>query len=477
MKIHILTIVWGAPFIEVFLGYGLPSLASEGNLPSLAKEHEVVYRIYTTRPEAEVMAAHPLVRRLSSLIQVEFPDIDSPQVLEAMQVFDRMESYNYRRMNGGGMDGLRHAWKEQAGVIFVGPDNIYSDGALARVARAVRNGKRGVLLSPLAILPDGFLPALESSFPLNEAGARTLPPRELTRLGLRHCHSWMAGAFVDSAWSTVLSSLYWHVGPEGILARSWHLHPLYLNPQRCARDFFISHDNDFVSQVIDDVRELEIIQDSDEICFIDLQPADTQRFSRTVKEPFTPLRYALAAEQLFCTAENFYNVRHAVRFHGENLNQAWEDVELASDDILDRIQGWMAFLEPGSWVRPRRLDQAELREANAMFEMLQCSTQGLDAAIVWANLGKLHGAMGHCEEALRALEHELELRSQHIRAVVRLARSAATLGFRDLAERALHQASTIDPRYFELDDLRRIVQDIDVQDSSRSRSLADGIQQ
>ena len=368
MKIHILTPVWGESFVDMFLQCTLPCLASEGNLPALARDHEVTFRIFTTPGEARRMACTPLVRHLSTFMEVAFTDLDALEVLEAATVFERMEDASYRKSAGCVLEGLRYAWEEQAGLLFIAPDNVYSDGALARVAEAIDSGKRGLLLGSMAVCEDTFMPALATAAPLDPAGARIIAPRALAHLGLMHRHSWMQGAFLESSSFHIHSTLYWAGDQGGYLARSWHLQPLFLHPQRRADQFFISQDNDLVGQLVEDVRDLEIIVDSDEITLIDIHPKNSNRFFKKVDDPFSPLRFALAAEQVYVSAFNFQHVRHALIFHDVDLTPDWTDLERASDQMVDEIQAWMSFLEPGSWSHPRNLDQKRQQEALSMLD-------------------------------------------------------------------------------------------------------------
>ena len=64
MRIRLVTAVWGQEYVDTFVRVGLRSLLSQGNIPDLAVEHEVLYTIYTMQPDAQTLERAPAFARL-----------------------------------------------------------------------------------------------------------------------------------------------------------------------------------------------------------------------------------------------------------------------------------------------------------------------------------------------------------------------------------------------------------------------------
>ena len=220
---------------------------------------------------------------------------------------------------------------------------------------------------------------------------------------------------------------------EGLLTRAWHLHPLFIHPRVPTTRFFHSIDNDWTWQVLDGADPMHIVQDSDEITCLEPLSADDHKATRPQPYPFTPLRWALAAEGLFPSPHNHQWARADIRWHGQEPSAAWADTADQARTTMDAIQAWMAVLDPGTW--PAALDGPARAEAEDLARSLRAEALAFErsgppappACYSWANLAKLCGALGRHQEAGEALGQMLRLSPGNAMAAERAARLAHAL--------------------------------------------------
>ena len=87
-------------------------------------------------------------------------------------MFGAWPSGKFKTMSCCHLDAIRSAAAEDAGLVFLAPDNLYSDGALARAGALIDQGFRAVLISTLPVLEPGFSLAWRTAFPADATGAR-----------------------------------------------------------------------------------------------------------------------------------------------------------------------------------------------------------------------------------------------------------------------------------------------------------------
>jgi|GEM_PF-3546188 len=464
MKIHLVVVAWGGAYVRLFLDLALPSMLSARNLPALCAEHEVCCRIYSTPSDLASMAEDPAFRRLQAMVAVEGVDIATLE-REALDFFQHWEDGKFKTLSACHLSAMFSAAAVDAGLIFLMPDNIFSDGSLALVAERIAQGNRAVFTSRIQVLGDAFRKDFFNAFPADPPGVRTLPPRDLVRLALAHPHPWTDGLFLDRNPFQVCSQMYWSVGEEGFLSRTWHMHPFFIHPRRVPSAFFHSIDNDYTCQVLDPEDMLSAVWDSDALCCVEPLPQDAQQTVRTQPYPFTPLRWALASEGLFTSPHNFASATQSLRWHGAELTPRWEAVETQARVAIQSIQAWMAFLDPESPMR-RGEPSVDLREAETMCSILreeavQFEREGPPAPsplYSWLNLAKLSAAMGRGSESRQALEEGLRVAPENVEAAIRISRLALRIQARPTAERAFQRVQELRPNHPRLPELASLIQ-------------------
>jgi hypothetical protein len=451
MKIHAAMVVWGESFTGMFLNQFLPSHLSEGNFPTLCQSHDVLMRIYTTPEDARRMAVHPSFRTLRKTMAVEMLDLPPPDP-DGKSWDLILSTGKFNIMTRCHIHTMHMAAKDDGGIMILGPDTVLSEGALARVSDLIGAGKRGVLLNHISVLDETFTAEINRRFPLHASGVRAISPRTLTRLGFEHRHPWMELMFVRKEGFHICSQMYWDGGKDAYLAHAWHMAILFLHPQRLPWRPFWTIDNDYTDQVIDKVQGFFIVHDSDEIALAEILPHEAERHVRPQPYPFSPLRYALGAEGLFLSSHNPHWARQGVWWHKGELPPMRTDLESEALRIVDEILAWREILHPSSQ-NLSLLDERRRREGEEMLELLVKDIQELESCLyrgsrerhpsqlvyLWANLGKLEGAMGYETAAEISLTRVLDLASTNPHAAMRVAKFAEARGMTALRAKALAQ--------------------------------------
>lgn len=263
LRVHYVMAVWGRRYCQTLIDIVLPTLLSPGNLPACRHRATSVFKFQTLPEDAVWLAGQPLVARLRELIEVEF-DVIHPEdraciteesAYDAMSVFHR--------------HAIRQAIPEGAHMVFMTADAIVSDGSFRALERYAEQGADCVVLCGVRCLLDDARPELLAAL---QAG-QGLTARQMTDLLLRHPHplaqamTWGAPVFN----SGFPGHLYWF-GENGILAHGWHLHPWMIRATPGTDDFLSTIDADYVAKAHEAGLKIHVVQDSDEVCVVELSP-------------------------------------------------------------------------------------------------------------------------------------------------------------------------------------------------------------
>lgn len=261
----VVTAVWGPEFRQLFVDVCVPNQATPGNLGALPPGSR--YRVFTSAEDVEFLETSPALRRASDVIPVDVVAV--PEVSRASE--DR-----FVRMTVCHVQALKDAAASGAALIFLSPDLVMSEGALAAVVRRQRSGARVVACSGVRVHREPFIAALQA-----QGDACIMSPRDLVRLGLNHLHPFTRAHMVDSEQAVLRpTGVYWNVSGEGILARYFYLHPLMVDPAR--RDVLPHRtiDQHYVFESCPVREQIQVIADSDELAIFEMShiegaPRDT----------------------------------------------------------------------------------------------------------------------------------------------------------------------------------------------------------
>ena len=171
--------VWGDRYVARWLGWSLPSLLAEGNIPAVAGRVEVVVQVVTSPEDAVRLGSAGLVDELRQLVQVEIIEVNGL-------------GGGYAGMSRGNLVSLRVAVAQRAAFCFNWADVIWPDGAFGVVVDR--------LLSHRAVLGWGCVLSESSVANELEAARRgsqlVVSGRQMARWVLDHPHATLRGSEV-----------------------------------------------------------------------------------------------------------------------------------------------------------------------------------------------------------------------------------------------------------------------------------------
>jgi len=358
ISFHHTLAVWGKVFTDRFLEGCLPALLAPGNIPGMKSNRHSRFNIYTTRADAERMDGSSAIAELRRCIDVCFhvvhpsdePHLSSRNVYHCMSAFHRAAH--------------PAALREGAFLVFHAPDALFADGSMTAVERRVAEGADVVLMT-------GIRTVLEDVWPMvrdrrGPAPFLSFTGEELVRAALRHPHPqtqqtiWGSDRF-NSNWP---SQIFWKDGDDLLIARCWHLHPIAIRPRAQATIFQQSIDGDYLDKAIDDGSRVHIMQDSAELCFIELSGRDHNAETPHPLGPFDPDRFRdFAAQQLMRNGRRF--VAHPIVYKAGPIPA--ERLRRALDRSERTLAGLMAIIADLPSALPRLTHSDELRHASRLF--------------------------------------------------------------------------------------------------------------
>lgn len=309
---HVITVVWGRPYLEVFLEVAVPNQMTPGNLDALPAGSR--YRVFTSAEDAETLRTSTMLGRIREVMPVD---------LEVMPELSRSGVNPFDRMTAAQGRALGHARDAEAALIFLNADHFMSERALAAVVRRHAGGSRAVACTGVRLNRGTFMAQLQTR------GIHGLSPRALVALALEHVHPFTRAHMVESARTASWPiSLYWNVPGEGILARSFYLHPLMVDPVHdVPPKSGFTLDAKYLTGACPVRAEIHVVTDSDELCLFELSPVDAAVI-HTRAGGMSPWR---AATQLSrCDPHQRYYWTLAIRIHRGEIGAAWHTVEKES---------------------------------------------------------------------------------------------------------------------------------------------------
>lgn len=253
MRFNLVQIFWGQAFGELLCRYALPNLLSPGNLPAWPYRSQTRMLIYCPEADWQAIAAEPSIAALRELIAVEPVAVPRPAA-----------DSKYTSMGLLHARAVADAIAAEAGLIFLSPDAIFSDGSFSELARCLAAGDELVLVSGPVVCQEDF-----------EAAAT--PPQQhwdrdrCTRLILSHPHPSLIASHIEAAsFSGYPSSVYYR-DAAGLMARYFHLHPLLIKQPRPFRLELYGEnptiDGGYLLEFIDRQERIRVIQERELIAF------------------------------------------------------------------------------------------------------------------------------------------------------------------------------------------------------------------
>jgi len=330
--------MFGASYVRTYLEVGLPSQFAPGNLPALVRAgFELTTHIFTTPEDIATLEQSPVFQHLRDFSKVVFHDITG-QVREyragACSCFDIM--------NRAYQTGMKAAYADHGALVAIWPDVVFSDGSFAVLGEHALKGTRCVVLAGnqahVSLAED-----LRARF-LDPAGiALPVPARELLRSAMAHFTPYWTQYFVDDPCFPSQEATHFQkrVGASGFLTRTSYFHPIYIRPTAASLEYDLTNLRDgldtsaIFSTLTDDMaRDIHVVTDSDEMCFVGLDGRVSSHFG--VQGPMNLTEMALALMPR-CRAHTPYFFRQPLRFHVEDLDESWTSAQVETEAVVEQI--------------------------------------------------------------------------------------------------------------------------------------------
>ena len=217
--------------------------------------------------------------------------------------------------------------KQKAHLIFLPPDQVYSEGALELLIALARAGTRVVLVSGVRLLRETFRPAFEAAFSDSD-GSMPAPARPLVGLALQHLHPMAQSYRIDAAGiNDDTNQLHWPVRDEGFVASSLTSHPLMIKPRDLDVVPIRSIDSDFLMAACPSCHgDYHLVTDSDEMMAFELSLAEKLLGIPETAHRFNLFRYAIQARHGYHRIHRRI-AQGMVRIHARECGDDWKDVE------------------------------------------------------------------------------------------------------------------------------------------------------
>jgi hypothetical protein len=317
-----LTPVWGESYTSLYVNTVIPAQLASGNLPTFRGGNHR-YIIYTTSKDAEFIRSSQIFEPLNACVPVSFEFL-SGQV----NVVHDMMTDCYRR-------GINAADAANAAVIFLTPDIVLSDNAFTTIKRLSEGGRDVIYIPAIRTTKSAVAASLKNSFICGDA--IQVSPRQLMRVALDNLHPLADASWWDEGEYDLLpANIYWRVGDEGIVGRCFHLHPIFVFPQRKNVTFFGTVDDDYVAAACPDQSRDVVVEDSDQLLAIELSDPRRYFVTRLAKG---------SVDDAARWAEQFANERHrnlfktTLRMHTGIIDPAkWAAAEEQARVVAEQIE-------------------------------------------------------------------------------------------------------------------------------------------
>jgi hypothetical protein len=320
---HAVTHVWGREYLDLFLNVCIPNQLAPGNVPALPPGSR--YRILTRSSDVAELDSHPMVQALRDVIAVDLVVIDAldrqgegPSGIELMIACHQQ--------------AIADVLEADAAIILLSADIVISDNALAAVVRRHREGYRAVAATGLRLAAESFLPALHASgTPLAAWSSRAL-----VRIALPHLHPHSLSMLaVTDRFSKSPVAVYWRVGADGLLARSFHLHPLMVDPMRPVPLRVGTVDGAYLAEACPDFSRVHVVVDSDELQMFEITTAQRQVIGVT-RNGLSSWRAAIVADRCDALQLHFWEC-HPIRLHGSDCDEEWDRTAATAETFARRV--------------------------------------------------------------------------------------------------------------------------------------------
>ena len=387
----VVTAVWGADYINLFLDLCVPNQLSPGNLPALPPGSR--YRIFTSAADLPQLTASARLDEVRQVLPVDLVAVDMSDA--DRQTRPRTVANAHKRMIACHRRAASDAAERANGLIFLSPDLVLTEGAMATLLQRHRDGARAVLCTALRLSLEGFTAAQSPVAPA------ALAPRALVRQALPHLHPAMWSLMIDGG-SDYRTATYWpvrrHAGAplDGVLIRTFTLHPLLVDPVTRTELPGGPIDSHYVRHCVPDLRQVHVVDDSDELAVFELTSTGRTIGNDSVATGGDAPSWRVLVARLVAAAARWdsHQVAHwqrPIRLHAGDVDQQWAAAEAEASRLANAVERYrpcapalvVMYRVLKSWRRredayrtsARKLRRRGARRVRVMGQRLQAAAQ------------------------------------------------------------------------------------------------------
>lgn len=336
-------VFWGRWHTDAFVNVELPSLLSEGNLPAIAAEHRVEFRLLTTpanRRDVERARSLAELQKISDVKIIEEEDFSA----------ERRFPIHHRFWN----DCIASAREQKAKLFLLPPDLCFSDGSMKEIARRLIEGKAAVYVTGIRVVSETFIPDVRAKFYPEQGDWKNLTWRDLNTLTVEHSHPFNNAVYRKSPHSPhIAEMILYPVGSFGWVKHCYLAGPImFLDPSRTTMT---------ANQVVTAVHApggFDVVYDIREAGFVSLSPMSQYGDWYIGDGPESDFRKAW---------------KQGIRYKSFSSEEVAQDLfRLGGDDVERKSPAWVAAEHEA------RRDAQRIRTRSALVELASaCDRYGL----------------------------------------------------------------------------------------------------
>ncbi len=226
---------------------------------------------------------------------------------------------------------------DDCALIFLSPDVIWADGAFSRLLEISDSGKRLVAMGSFRLAKETFIPDLFEQYGRN-GELQPISSRQLVKLGLRHLHPVTESQYWNEAKSSShFGHLIWPVKDEGLIVRQFHSFPLLVRPVDKTTVPIRTLDADYGLKACPDIEDVYMVQDSDEMCFMDFTSSDQMCDFGNREDGVEEFERAVEWANRNANKLHLEFIKKKIRIHWKDISDNWGDIEMRSDEVVKAI--------------------------------------------------------------------------------------------------------------------------------------------
>jgi hypothetical protein len=338
---------WGRPYYDKLKYCLLPSLLSDGNLPSITKKYKTIIIIDCDARTKKGLLNSQVLKKIKKIASIRFRVIprhiirsynsclNYPKFLFFNKMLEINRNLRYTFLGCLQNQALENALKNKSYISFLMPDFILSNDFFTKLFEEAKD-KKAALATGFRTDYQKVLADLEGFYGEENKTQLSIEASNLTHLKIKHIH--------DDAKRRVVSPSTINFTPtaqllfetkNGFVVRSFHLHPVLLNCKKYSysikKDYY-PIDRTVLNQAIDQQScykdQIYICDNASEIAFMELSDsnAHTASLNRTIKLNQQQLINAIklmtsSCPDVFGTKLNHYFSSIRIRFECPKISK------------------------------------------------------------------------------------------------------------------------------------------------------------